>query len=70
MSETSEGAGVLFRAGKLAAAVDAAGAAVRKTPTDLGARVLLAEMLIFAGNLERADVISPPDGHGHLTPTR
>lgn len=57
MSDIGETAGALFRAGKLAAAVEAAGAAVRKTPGDLGARVLLAEMLLFAGNLERADVI-------------
>ncbi|MBV9734474.1 MAG: tetratricopeptide repeat protein [Acidisphaera sp.] len=57
MSQTTEGAGDLFRAGKLQAAIDAANAAVRKTPGDLAARVLLAEMLLFAGNLERADVI-------------
>jgi type VI secretion system protein ImpE len=57
MSDTQETAGDLFRAGKLAAALDAAGQAVRKTPGDLGARVLLAELLLFAGNLERADVI-------------
>lgn len=50
-------AGALFHAGKLAAAVEAAGAAVRKAPGDLGARVLLAELLLFTGNLERADVI-------------
>lgn len=57
MSDIQETVGALFRAGKLAAAVDAAGAAVRKAPGDLGARVLLAEMLLFTGNLERADVI-------------
>ena len=57
MSETTESAGALFRAGDLAAAIAAAGAAVKKTPGDLGARVLLAEMLLFSGNLERADVI-------------
>ncbi len=57
MSGTSETAGALFRAGNLAAAVDAANAAVRKAPTDIAARVLLAELLVFAGNLERADVI-------------
>jgi type VI secretion system protein ImpE len=49
--------GELFRAGKLTAAVEAAGAAVRKAPGDLGGRVLLAELLLFTGNLERADVI-------------
>ena len=57
MSDIAETAGALFRAGKLTAAVAAAGAAVRKAPGDLGARVLLAEILLFAGNLERADVI-------------
>ena len=31
--------------------------AVRKAPTDLNARVLLAEILVFTGNLERADVL-------------
>lgn len=57
MAETEEGAGTLYRAGRLGEAVAAAGAAVRKAPADLGARVMLAEMLVFAGNLERADVI-------------
>jgi type VI secretion system protein ImpE len=50
-------AGALFRAGKLADAVAAANTAVRKAPADLAPRVLLAELLLFAGNLERADVI-------------
>jgi len=57
MSGTGETAGALFRAGNLTAAVDAANATVRKAPTDIAARVLLAELLVFAGNLERADVI-------------
>ncbi len=56
MSDTQT-AGVLFRAGKLEDAVAAANAAVRKSPTDLSARISLGEMLIFAGNLERADII-------------
>lgn len=50
-------AGRLFRDGKLADAVAAANAAVRKAPTDIGARILLAELLVFAGNIERADVV-------------
>jgi type VI secretion system protein ImpE len=50
-------AGALFRAGRLADAVTAAGAAVRSAPADLAPRVLLAELLLFAGNLERIDVI-------------
>jgi type VI secretion system protein ImpE len=57
MSETQLTASALFRAGKLAAAIDAANAAVRNDPRDLGGRVLLAELLLFAGNLERADNI-------------
>jgi type VI secretion system protein ImpE len=57
MSETNISAGDLFRAGHLTDALAAATAAVKKSPTDLGARVLLAELLTFAGNLERADVI-------------
>ncbi len=57
MSEAQETAGALFRAGKLAPAIDQANLAVRKAPGDLGARVLLAELLVLSGNLERADVI-------------
>ena len=52
-----ETAGMLFQAGRLADAVVAANAAVRKAPGDLAPRVLLAELLLFSGNLERADVI-------------
>ncbi len=55
--DVEQTAGALFRAGQLQSALEAANAAVRKTPSDLGARVLLAEILIFVGNLERADVI-------------
>jgi type VI secretion system protein ImpE len=47
----------LFRAGALDAAVAAANDAVRKAPADVSARILLAELLIFSGNLERADVL-------------
>ena len=57
MSGTDQTASALFRAGKLDDAVAAAQAALRKTPTDLGARVLLGELLAFTGNLERADVV-------------
>jgi type VI secretion system protein ImpE len=57
MAETKSQAGVLFHAGKLSEALAAATAAVKAAPTDLGQRVLLAELLLFAGNLERADVI-------------
>ncbi len=56
-SADQQTAGALFRAGKLADAVAAANVAVRKAPSDLAPRVLLAELLLFAGNLERVDVI-------------
>ncbi len=54
---TDESAGALLRAGRLADAIGAAQAALRKSPMNLNARVLLAELLILSGNLERADVI-------------
>jgi type VI secretion system protein ImpE len=44
-----------YREGRLADAVAAATEQVKKNPTDAGARLLLAEMLCFAGDLERAD---------------
>ena len=50
-------AGRLFREGNLTDALAAANAAVRKTPSDIGARVLLAELLLFSGNTARADVV-------------
>ena len=57
MAESPEAVGALFREGKLMPAIEAANAAVRKNPTDLGSRILLAELLLFTGNVERADVI-------------
>lgn len=57
MSEATDDAGALFRAGKLQEAVAAANAGVRKAPAAIGERMLLAELLLFAGNIERADVI-------------
>ena len=50
-------AGALFRAGRLDDAVAAANAAVRKAPADPAPRMLLAELLLFQGNLERADTL-------------
>ena len=50
-------AGSLFHAGQLPEALAAATAAVKRTPGDLGARLLLAELLAFSDNAERADVI-------------
>lgn len=54
---TPSDAGRLFREGKLGDAVTAANAAVRKTPANIGARILLAELLLFSGNVERADLV-------------
>lgn len=60
-------AGRLFREGNLADALTAANAAVRRAPTDIGARVLLAELLAFSGNIDRADVVL--DACAELDPT-
>ncbi len=60
-------AGRLFREGKLADALAAATAAVRKAPTDIGNRILMAELLAFSGNIDRADVIL--DASAELDPT-
>lgn len=49
--------GELFHAGRLGDAVAAANAAVRKAPSGVPARVLLAELLLFADNIERADLV-------------
>src|ERR1700744_1691852 len=57
MSATDQTAASLFHAGRLDDAIAAAQAALRKSPTDLNARVLLGELLAFVGNLERADVV-------------
>jgi type VI secretion system protein ImpE len=45
----------LFHAGKLREAVAAAADDVRQKPADAGRRLLLAELLCFSGELERAD---------------
>lgn len=50
-------AGTLFKARKLAEAIVAATAAVRKAPSDSGARMLLAEFLLFQGGFERIDTL-------------
>src|ERR1051326_7979461 len=44
----------LFKAGKLAEAIDAQIAVVKSKPTDHGARMFLFEMLAFSGDLDRA----------------
>lgn len=48
-------AGDAFRAGDIEGAVAAAMAAVKAAPREAGARWLLAEMLVYAGEFERAD---------------
>ncbi|MGO4728577.1 MULTISPECIES: type VI secretion system accessory protein TagJ [unclassified Inquilinus] len=50
-------AGDLFRQGDLGAAIEAGNAAVKVNPADTGARLLLAELLLFAGIFERADSV-------------
>jgi type VI secretion system protein ImpE len=67
MPEAQDTAGALFRDRRLAPAIAAANAAVRRSPSDLGARVLLAELLLFDGNLDRADVIL--DAASEVDPT-
>jgi type VI secretion system protein ImpE len=67
MAEPDQTAADLFRAGRLTEALAAATAAVKQHPTDLGHRVLLAELLLFSGNLERADVIL--DAAGQIDPS-
>jgi type VI secretion system protein ImpE len=57
----------LLRAGTLDAAVTAATDAVRNAPSDADARILLAELLILVGNLERADLLL--DAAGALDPS-
>ena len=52
---TSNEAGALFRQGLLGPAITAAGQFVRRNPADAGQRVLLTELLLFTGELERAD---------------
>ena len=50
-------AGLLFRQGRLAEAIEAANDAVRRTPAAAAPRLLLAELLLFEGRLERADAV-------------
>lgn len=54
-SEIREEAGALLRNGKLRPAIDVCSARLRQTPGDLAARLLLAELLLLMGNLDRAD---------------
>jgi type VI secretion system protein ImpE len=47
----------LYQAGKLAEAIEAMNAEVKAKPTDVAARGFLAELLCFAGNHQRADLL-------------
>jgi type VI secretion system protein ImpE len=49
--------GALFQAGRLDDAIAAANAAVRAAPAEAGPRLLLAELLLFQGNAQRADTL-------------
>jgi type VI secretion system protein ImpE len=57
MSATQQDPTALFKAEQLDAAIEAANQAVRRSPAHAPARVRLAELLVFAGNLERADAV-------------
>lgn len=54
-TQMKDPAGDAFRAGDLPGAVAATIAAVKASPRDSGLRWLLAEMLLFSGEVERAD---------------
>lgn len=47
----------LFQAGRIDAAVATATQAVRRAPNAIAARLLLAELLLFTGKLDRADLL-------------
>ena len=49
--------GALFQAGRLDDAIAAANAAVRAAPAEAAPRLLLAELLLFSGNVQRADTL-------------
>ncbi|MBB3971800.1 type VI secretion system accessory protein TagJ [Hansschlegelia beijingensis] len=51
----SHDAGAFFRQGRLAEAIAAAASSVQKRPADVAPRLLLAELLLFAGEFKRAD---------------
>jgi type VI secretion system protein ImpE len=48
-------AATLYRAGKLDEAIEAAGEVLRSNPMDLAGRTFLFELLLFAGEFERAE---------------
>ncbi|WP_239478622.1 type VI secretion system accessory protein TagJ [Lichenicola cladoniae] len=56
-ADMSNKPGSLFRAGHLEAAITAANDSVRRAPAVMEHRMLLAELLLFAGRFERADTV-------------
>lgn len=56
----------LFKSGKLAEAIEAQLAVVKAKPIDHGARLFLFEMLVFAGDLDRAQRQIDAIHHGEL----
>ncbi|CAO3423943.1 type VI secretion system accessory protein TagJ [Azospirillum doebereinerae] len=52
----SETAAQLFQSGRLDEAIAALNGELKKKPNDIDSRVFLAELLSFAGNLDRADL--------------
>jgi type VI secretion system protein ImpE len=53
----SNDTGKLLNEGRLADAIDSATRAVRADPGALGSRIILADLLLLSGNLERADKV-------------
>lgn len=56
-ADMSNTPGSLFRAGHLEAAITAANDSVRRAPAVMEHRMLLAELLLFAGRFDRADTV-------------
>jgi type VI secretion system protein ImpE len=67
MTTSEDTPGTLLAAGKLNAAIEAANAQVRRAPAEIGGRILLAELLLLGGNLDRADNLL--DAAGQIDPT-
>ena len=62
-----QNAGALFREGRLDAAIEAAADSARQSPASADPRILLAELLLFVGELERADTVL--DAAARIDPT-
>ncbi len=62
----SDTAGQLLQEGRLADSIEAAAEAVRRSPASAAERILLAELLVLGGQMERADAVL--DAAGALDP--